>query len=93
MELSSVGKNPITGQEEDMTIEDRMVLKIIGRVLVDGNVHAFKESMDNLYGTKKEYIDHTSLGEKITIPIIDIPRDMNMDEWKTYIKSDPTKGK
>jgi len=81
MEIATKGKNPISGNDEEMSVEDKMVLKMISKVLVDGDVAAFKEAMDSMYGKHRERIDHTSDGEKMQ-PILNVPARMSFDEWE-----------
>lgn len=65
MEIKTKGKNPVSGIEEEMSVEDKMVLKIISKVLIDGDVSAFKEAMDSVYGKHRDYMDLTSDGDKL----------------------------
>lgn len=48
--------NPISGQTEKMTQEDIMTLAVL-RKARNGDIRAYKELMDSLYGTNKETID------------------------------------
>jgi hypothetical protein len=42
-------KNPITGKEETLPIEDQITIALIGKAL-KGDVNAFRELMDSGYG-------------------------------------------
>jgi hypothetical protein len=57
MEMETKGKNPVTGKDEEMTVEDKMILKIISKALVDGDVSAFREAMDSMYGKHKDQVE------------------------------------
>ena len=64
LEAVKEARNPITGKNENLPISDQMVLKLIGKVLLDGDVQAFKELMDSGYGKLTEKLQHS--GEIIT---------------------------
>ena len=64
-------KNPITGKDEKMQVQDKMVLALINKAF-KGDVAAFRELMDSGHGKVKEQIDHTSGGEKIETNQINI---------------------
>lgn len=51
------GKNPITGEEENLTVEDRMALSMIGQVIFKGNVQAYNSVNDNVYGKLTEKLE------------------------------------
>jgi len=56
LEVNKKGKNPITGDEEDLTQEDIITLALI-RKAMNGDVNAYKALMDSGYGTAKDTID------------------------------------
>ena len=49
-------KNPISGESEDLSQEDMITLAILKKART-GDVRAYKELMDSLYGTAKDTID------------------------------------
>jgi len=59
------GKNPMTGETEEMTVEDRMTLALIGKAL-KGDTHAYKALMDSAYGHPKQELETTGNSEIIT---------------------------
>ena len=85
MEFVIHNKNPFNNKIEEMTVEDKMVLKMISNVLVKGDVAAFREAYDSVYGKHKERIDHTSAGEKIQV--INAPQRLNFEDWEKTTKS------
>jgi hypothetical protein len=56
LEAIQKAENPISGKDEDMTIQDRMVLAQIQKAL-KGDTKAFKELMDGAYGMNKQVIE------------------------------------
>lgn len=56
LQTSKNGRNPLTGQEEELTQEDIITLALI-RKAMDGDVSAYKALMDSGYGQAKESID------------------------------------
>lgn len=74
-------KNPISGKDENLTVEQRMALSMIAQVITKGNVNAWNSIKDDAYGKLKEYVDHTSDGEKIQ-PILNAPVRLSFDEWE-----------
>jgi sugar-specific transcriptional regulator TrmB len=61
LELIKDAENPITGELEKLPISDQMVLTLIGKVLTEADVPAFKELMDSAYGKiiDKQKIEHS----------------------------------
>lgn len=57
LEAIKESRNPITGELERLPIADQMVLKLIGKVLTDADVAAFRELMDSSYGKVKDKIE------------------------------------
>lgn len=57
--------NPMTGEMEDMTVEDRMTLALIAKAL-KGDTSAYKALMDSAYGQPKQEIENTGQSEVIT---------------------------
>jgi hypothetical protein len=58
LEAIKEAKNPITGQLEQLPIQDQIVLALIGKAL-KGDVAAFKELMDSGHGKITEKIEST----------------------------------
>ena len=56
METVEKAKNPISGESEDLSQEDMITLAILKKART-GDVRAYKELMDSLYGTAKDTID------------------------------------
>ncbi len=59
------GKNPMTGDTEDMTVEDKMTLALIAKAL-KGDTSAYKALMDSAYGQPKQELETTGNSEIIT---------------------------
>lgn len=57
LETVMKARNPISGKDENLTIEQRMTLSIIGQVLSKGNVQAYNSILDNAYGKQKETLE------------------------------------
>ena len=57
-------KNPITGSEEQMNLEDFMTLAQIKKAR-EGDTQAYKALLDSAYGTPDTNIDITTQGDKI----------------------------
>jgi len=62
-------RNPITGKDEKMEVQDKMTLALINKAF-KGDVSAYRELMDAAHGKLKEQIDHTTGGEKLQPQII-----------------------
>ena len=71
-------KNPISGKEEELEIQDMMVLALINKAL-KGDVNAYKELMDSGYGKLSSSTDITTKGESINIPISKWAKDDTSD--------------
>ena len=56
LETVQKSKNPISGEIEDLSQEDMITLAILKKART-GDVRAYKELMDSLYGSAKETID------------------------------------
>ena len=56
LETVEKAKNPISGELEDLSQEDMITLAILKKART-GDVRAYKELMDSLYGTAKDTID------------------------------------
>lgn len=71
LEAVKEAKNPITGENENLPISDQMVLKLIGKVLIEADVQAFKELMDSAYGKiiDKQKVEHSGEIELRSITI------------------------
>lgn len=65
LEAIDKNKNPMTGEVEEMTVEDRMTLALIGKAL-KGDTSAYKALMDSAYGHPKQEIENTGQSEVIT---------------------------
>lgn len=75
-------KNPISGEQENLTVEQRMVLSMIAQVLTKGNVHAWNSIKDDAYGKAKESVE-------ISGDILNIltPPTMSFEEWEKKTQS------
>ena len=65
LEAMDKGKNPMTGEVESMSVEDKMTLALIGKAL-KGDTQAYKALMDSAYGQPKQEIEEVSTQEVIT---------------------------
>ena len=65
LEAMDKGKNPMTGEVENMSVEDKMTLALIGKAL-KGDTQAYKALMDSAYGQPKQEIEEVSTKEVIT---------------------------
>lgn len=61
MEAAMDKRSPISKQPENLTVQQHMVLSMIGKAL-KGDVPAFRELVDRLEGKAKESIDVKSTG-------------------------------
>ena len=64
MEATLKTKNPITGKDEYLTVEQRMALSMIAQVLNKGNVQAWNSIKDDVYGKLKDRVvsdNHTEI--------------------------------
>jgi hypothetical protein len=59
--------NPVTKQKERMTVRDAMTLSMIGAVILEKNVGAFKALNEEEYGKAAQPVDVTSNGETIFV--------------------------
>lgn len=59
LEVLDKAKNPVTGEDEQMSFEDRMTLSLIRKSL-KGDTQAYKALMDSAYGAPKQEIEETS---------------------------------
>jgi len=59
LQMLSKEDNPLTGQEEWLTNEQRMTISILLKAL-KGDVNAYKALMDSAYGTAKDTVDINS---------------------------------
>lgn len=77
LEAIKEAKNPITGQLEQLPIQDQLVLALIGKAL-KGDVAAFKELMDSGHGKITEKIESTQtiIQTEIALP----PEDPDEDK-------------
>lgn len=77
LEAIKEAKNPITGQLEQLPIQDQIVLALIGKAL-KGDVAAFKELMDSGHGKITEKIESTQtiIQTEIALP----PEDPDEDK-------------
>jgi len=58
-------KNPITGEVEEMTVEDMLTLAVIVKAR-KGDVSAYKALLDSAYGQAKQEVESTGQSEVIT---------------------------
>jgi len=65
LEATLKTKNPITGQEEVLTVEQRMALSMIAQVLTKGNVQAWNSIKDDVYGNVKQKVETQNYTEVI----------------------------
>lgn len=56
LEVLDKAKNPVSGEDESMSFEDRMTLSLIRKAL-KGDTQAYKALMDSAYGQPKQDID------------------------------------
>lgn len=64
-------KNPLTGEDQNMTLEDAITLAQIKRAK-KGSPAAYKVIMDSAHGAVQQKIDVTTDGEKLTSPQINV---------------------
>lgn len=65
LEVMDKAKNPVSGEFEDMSIEDRITLSILLKAL-KGDTQAYKALMDSAYGQPKQEIENSGQSEIIT---------------------------
>lgn len=74
LEISTFAKNPITGETEELTLEDQMTLALI-QLAKEGkreSVSAYEKLMDSAFGKPSQQIDHSveqGIFKKIDIDI------------------------
>jgi len=64
LEVNQNLKNPITGEQENMSQEDLMTLAIIKKAR-DGDVNAYKALMDSGYGAPLQQIEQTNIEQPL----------------------------
>lgn len=72
----------VLAEEKDGKIELDNILKALKLKALKGDVRAAQELFDRGYGKSQQFIDHTSDGEKINIPIIKWVNGIDKDENK-----------
>lgn len=55
--LMSKQKNPITGEDEELTHEEIITLAQVSKAMKDQDTNAYKALMDSAYGAPKQEID------------------------------------
>jgi hypothetical protein len=56
LDVITAGKNPLSGEDENLSVEQRMTLAMIGQVINKGNVQAYNAILDNRYGKQKDSV-------------------------------------
>lgn len=56
------GDNPITGETENMSIEDKMTIALLAKAL-KGDTQAYKALMDSAYGQPKQEVQQETTQE------------------------------
>jgi len=69
-------------EKEDGVIILEKILRSLRDQAIEGNVRAIQEILDRIIGKPQQFIDHTSDGEKINIPIIKWVNGIDKDENK-----------
>jgi len=64
LEVNQNLKNPITGEQENMSQEDLITLAIIKKAR-DGDVNAYKALMDSGYGAPVQQIEQTNIEQPL----------------------------
>ena len=64
LEVNQNLKNPITGEQENMSQEDLITLAIIKKAR-DGDVNAYKALMDSGYGAPLQQIEQTNIEQPL----------------------------
>jgi len=65
-EASMKGKNPITGKDEELTVEQRVILSMLNQAINKGNTQAVNFLYDSLYGKIQDKLDVTSDQETLS---------------------------
>lgn len=65
LEAIDKGRNPISGDTEKMSVEDRMTLAMIAKAL-KGDTSAYKALMDSAYGHPKQEVEQSGKQEIVT---------------------------
>ena len=73
LECNDKIKNPLTQQEEVMSVEDTVILALIAKAR-KGDVAAIKEILDSNYGKLTDKTDLTTNGENINPPEYDLSK-------------------
>ena len=64
------GINPETGEEEKMTLEERMTLAQISKAITSKDTSAYNAIMNSAFGMAKETIDMTQIAEQPLFPYV-----------------------
>lgn len=81
LETCQTLKNPITGENETLTQEDLITLALIHKAR-KGDVQAYKQLMDSVYGMPKQQTDITTTQETpifVTLDIDGKTKPLNLD--------------
>jgi len=62
----------VLGEEKDGVTAAEAILKKLRQMATSGNLRAAEILLDRGYGKAKQPIDHTTDGEKINIPVINV---------------------
>ena len=80
LEATLKTKNPITGKDEDLTVEQRMALSMIAQVLTKGNVQAWNSIKDDVYGKITDKIE-----SNLTITDLDVTPEQRREALKRIL--------
>jgi len=56
--------NPLTGDLEEMSVEDLMTAKIMKKIFDDKDTNAYKAIMDSAFGAPKQEVEQTNIDRK-----------------------------
>ena len=83
-----------TIKEIVLDITKPFFLRMIGKKLLSSKGDEILEKIiDRVAGKTKIFVDHSTLGEKINMPILDIPRGLSLKQWNKTYSSDQPEGK
>lgn len=82
LEATLKTKNPITGKDEDLTVEQRMALSMIAQVLTKGNVQAWNSIKDDVYGKITDKVE-----SNVTITDLDITPEQRREALKRILNA------
>lgn len=74
LDAMQTAKNPITGEDEQLSQEDLATLAQIKKAR-EGNTHAYKALMDSAFGLPTQHVETTELKKNLPDWMFNVPED------------------